>query len=74
MKNGLKNQHKLAQTDRLFPSLCTMMQITWKNFPYTQDIFSQHFVPMKDIYSMKGTSTLITDKKGNIISLKPIKE
>ena len=64
MQNGLENRHKLAQTDRLFPSLCHLMRLTWDAFPDSGDLFSPQFQPMTKIWSALGKSTTFTDKDG----------
>ncbi len=73
VENGKKNLHKLVQTDRLFPSLFSLMQISWKNFPYEQDIFSEKFVAIKDVYSIQGKSTRFTDKEGKSVIFQEVR-
>lgn len=65
IRNGTGNLHKLAQTDRLFPSLCALLQISWKDFPNTQNLFSTRYIPMDKVYSQKGKSAVFTDRNGN---------
>ena len=74
VQNGTANRHKLAQTDRLFPSLFSLMRVTWKDFPTTGDLFAPEFEPMKKIFSATGASTVFKDKDGNIVQLPEIHE
>ncbi len=64
-KYGISNLHKLAQTDRLFPSLCALMQISWNDFPHEYNIFSDKFSAVKKVYSQQGASTKFRDKDGS---------
>ncbi len=49
------------------------MQISWKNFPYEQDIFSEKFVAIKDVYSIQGKSTRFTDKEGKSVIFQEVR-
>ncbi len=74
VKNGFNNRRKLAQTDRLLPSLCSLMQISWDQFPRHRDMFSEKFVPMKTVYSRNGKSSDFIDKNDRPFLFSEIKQ
>ena len=74
VENGAANRHKLAQTDRLFPSLCSLMRLTWKDFPTSGDLFAPGFEPMRKIFSATGASTVFKDADGKVVELPKIRE
>ena len=74
IQHARNNLHKLAQTDRLLPTLCSAMQITWLDFPENNNLFSPHFVPHDKVYSATGASTEFTDKSGQKVIFEKIKK